>query len=229
MNTISKYKVGLILLGLVMTIPLSAAKKINFTEAKARYSGLTIFQTNEGSGIGGYFEYSLKNANRLAAQVMFTVATGDDYPLYYYDYYYDQYYYYESASKRRLSFLHLLGGYKRILFADKIANHFRPYLECLGGAVMALDPPNIPDFSDRIKKMTTAWAPGFQIGGGIDFLSGPKTLVSIFAGYDYLKFAQKIDPPQVYYDEDGNPLENRYSGQKDFSGLVIKISFGKKL
>jgi hypothetical protein len=37
---------------------------------------------------------------------------------------------------------------------------------------MALDPPNISDFSERIKKMTTAWAPGYQLGGGIIFCMG---------------------------------------------------------
>jgi|GEM_PF-521748 len=228
MNKKGKYSFMSILFALIVASPLSAAKKIDFSEAHARYSGLSIFQTKEGSGFGGYFEYSLKNADRLAAQVTFTIVSGDDYPLYYYDYYYDQYFYYEYADKRRLSFLQFVCGYKKIMFADKIANNFRPYLECLGGVVMALDPPNIPEFGKRIKKMTTAWAPDIQFGGGVDFIYGPGVLVSLFAGYDYLKFAHEVDLPQTYYDINGIPYTNNYTGQKDFSGLVIKLSFGKK-
>lgn len=227
MNVKGKYSILLILLGLMVVRSLSAAKKIDFTEAKARYSGLTIFQTNEGSGFGGYFEYSLKNADRLVAQLNFVVVSGDDYPLYGYDYY-GNLVTYESPNKRRLMFLPMYVGYKKVLFADQIANNFRPYLEGLGGAVMALDPPNIPDFGKRMKKMTTAWAPGFQFGGGVDFIYGPGVLVSLFAGYEYLKFNHKIDLPQIYYDDFNNPIPNNYTGQKDFNGLVIKLSFGKK-
>ncbi|MDD5230700.1 MAG: hypothetical protein PHC43_05180 [Candidatus Marinimicrobia bacterium] len=229
MNTKGKKSMMLILFALIVVSPLSGAKRIDFTEARARYSGLSIFQTNEGTGFGGYFEYSLKNADRLAAQLNFTIVSGDDYPIYNYDPYYDQIYYYENPVKRRLMFLSFYGGYKKVLFADKIANNFRPFIGCMGGAVMALDPPNIPEFGKRIKKMTTAWAPAFQFGGGIDFLYGPGTLVSLFAGYEYLRFAHKIDLPQPYYDISGIYYVSRYSGQKDFSGLVIRLSFGKKL
>lgn len=228
MNTKGKKSMMLILFALIVVRPLSGAKRIDFTEARARYSGLSIFQTNEGTGFGGYFEYSLKNADRLAAQLNYTIVSGDDYPIYGYDIY-GNLVSYEYAYKRRLSFLQFLGGYKKIMFADKIANNFRPFIECLGGAVMALDPPNIPEFGKRIKKMTTAWAPAFQFGGGVDFLYGPGTLVSLFAGYEYLRFAHKIDLPQPYYDISGIYYVSRYSGQKDFSGLVIRLSFGKKL
>jgi hypothetical protein len=228
MQAKNKHSILMVLFSLALTGSLLAAKKIDFTEAKVRYTGLTLFQTNEGSGFGGYLEYSLKNADRLVAQLNFVSVSGDDYPLYYYDYYTGQTYYYENADKRRLMFLPLYIGYKKVLFADQIANNFRPYLEVLGGAVMALDPPNISDFSERIKKMTTAWAPGYQLGGGIDFLYGPGVIVSLFAGYDYVKFGHKIDIPETYYYDDGTEVYNNYSGQKDFSGLVLKLSFGKK-
>lgn len=228
MKTNRKCSVLVLLSGLMLVSSLSAGKKIDFAEAKARYTGLTVFQTNEGSGFGGYFEYSLKNADRLVAQLNFVTVSGDDYPLYYYDYYTGQTYYYESADKRRLMFLPVYVGYKKILFADQIANNFRPYLEVLGGAVMALDPPNISDFTERIRLMTTAWAPGYQIGGGVDFIYGPGVIVSLFAGYDYVKFGHKIDLPETYYYDDGSVIPNDYSGQKDFSGLVLKIGFGKK-
>jgi hypothetical protein len=221
MNLRSKYSFFVLLVGLTWASSLSAAKRIDFTEAKARYTGLTIFQTNDGSGFGGYLEYTLKNADRLVAQLNFVSVSGDNYPMYGYDIY-GNLVSYENAYKRRLMFLPMYVGYKKILFADQIANNFRPYLEGLGGAILALDPPNIPGFSERIKKMTTAWAPGYQIGGGVDFIYGPGVLVSLFAGYDYIRFGHKIDLPLADYSNDN------YSGQTDFSGLILKLSFGKK-
>jgi len=227
MKAKKKYLILPILFGLAILSPLSAAKIISFSEAKAKYTGLTLFQTNQGSGFGGYFEYALKNADRLVAQINFIMVSGDDYPLTYYDGY--NYYTYERADKRRLMFLPVYAGYKKILFADQIANNFRPFIEGVAGMVMALDPPNIPDFSERIKKMTTAWAPGLRLGGGVDFIYGPGTIVSLFVGYDYVRFARKIDIPETYYDDLGVEIPNSYTGQKDFSGLIIRIGFGKKI
>jgi hypothetical protein len=132
MQAKNKHSILMVLFSLALTGSLLAAKKIDFTEAKVRYTGLTLFQTNEGSGFGGYLEYSLKNADRLVAQLNFVSVSGDDYPLYYYDYYTGQTYYYENADKRRLMFCRCISAIKKYYSPTRlpiISGHISKFLE----------------------------------------------------------------------------------------------------
>jgi len=193
------------------------------SEQYPRFGGLALFQANRGSGLGLFYEYSLKPNLRLTGQVNFLMVKGsNDFPIY--DYYTGMTY--ERVDKRRLALWPLQVGMKQILFQDQIANNFRPFLELAAGPVLALDPPNVPDFEERLKNIRTHWAPGLRLGGGVDFLYGPGMMVSLFVGYDLIKFARLIDKPDpdLYYEG----VELPYNGQRNYSGLLLKIGFSKR-
>jgi len=204
-------------------------RKYGIDDPDARYGGLALVQTNNGGGIRGFYERALNSANHLTANLNIIFVRGDnDYQIYDpYSYYASNTpIYYERADKTRLNFLSFQFGYKRILFTDKLANNFRPFLYCNAGPVMAVDPANIRDFSDRMKSIDYYYNGTVHIGTGIDFVTMPKSLISLFVGYEYLSFPNKIDIPSEPPPEmDENTF---YTGKRDFSGLVIKISFGKK-
>jgi hypothetical protein len=189
----------------------------------AKYGGFSIIQSNNGAGFGGFYEYAINASSRLTANIHLLIVHGkNDYPIYNP---YDPYgYTYERADKTRLSFIPVLVGYKRILFVDKLANNFRPYLQIDGGFVTALDPANVPDFSDRMKNMEVYYTGILRAGAGMDFMTTPRTLISVFLGYEYLKFANKIDLPYELPEEP----DKYYTGRKDFTGITIKVSIGKK-
>jgi len=208
----------------------SSQKKYGIDDPSARYGGLALIQSNNGGGIGGFYEFALNSANHLTANLNFVFVKGDnDYPLYdpYTSYYYNTSYYYERENKTRLNFLSLHIGYKRLLFTNQIANNFRPFLYFNAGPVAAIDPPNVSDWSTRMKNIKYFYAGSINAGGGIDFITAPRSLISLFIGYDYIHFGEKIDIPSEL-PPPGEDLSKYYTGKQDFSGLVIKISFGRK-
>jgi hypothetical protein len=169
--------------------------------------GLLLVQTDRGSGIGGFFEWSINRSNRIGISPHFLAVRGQyEYPIY------DPYtgYVYERSDKKRLTLLPIYLDYKRILFTDSIANNFRPFLNVAIGPTIGLDPPNIPEFFKRWKKVQAYYSYGWRVGGGIDFGYGIDGVVSVFIGYEGLKFAEVLD------------------GSDDYSGIVIRIGLGKK-
>lgn len=206
-------------------------KKYSIVDPKGRYGGISLLQSNHGSGLGFFYEHARKNADRLSAEIDFLVVKGyADYPMY--EYYGDYVYVYERSDRRRLTLMPVYLGYKKILFTDKIANNFRPFGELSGGLVVGIDPPNIPDFSDRIKRIRFHYAPGFRLGAGVEFFYGPSTTLALFVGYQFIRFAHKIDRPDsailTYYSELGFAPTNLYQGQRNFQSMIVKISFGKR-
>ncbi|MBN2601121.1 MAG: hypothetical protein JXR87_03930 [Candidatus Marinimicrobia bacterium] len=203
-------------------------KKYGIDDPDARYGGLVLVQSNNGGGIGGYYEWALNSANHLTSNLNFIFVRGDnDYPIYNpYSYYGNTSYYYERYDKTRLNFLAIQLGYKRVLFTDKLANNFRPFLYFNAGPVVAIDPANVADWSERVKNIDYFYSGAVNVGAGIDFATMPKSLISLFVGYEYLNFPKKIDIPSEL--PPGELLDSYYTGKQDFSGLVIKISIGKK-
>jgi hypothetical protein len=236
MKIYKPFKLGIILL-LVVALGGSTfgqknpPKKYSIVDTKAKYGGINLLQTDHGSGLGLFFEYSRQNADRLTAEVNFILIKGyTDYPMYEY---YDGYIYtYERSDRRRLTLMPFYLGYKKILFTHQIANNFRPFLEFAAGPVVGIDPPNIPDFSDRIKRIRFHYTGGFWFGAGAEFFYGPGTTLSIFCGYQYIRFGKKIDRPEAwvndYYTSIGMDPTNLFDGQQNFKGLILKLGFGKR-
>jgi len=223
------YLVIVLMMSLACLKPAVGQSKYSIDDPDAKYGGFSIIQTTNGTGFGGYFEWSLNASNRLIASLHWLIVRGkNDYPIY--DPYYDPYGYYafERYDKTRLNLLPVQLGYKRILFVDKLANNFRPFLHLSAGPVIAIDPPNIPDFSDRMKNIKIFFTTAVSIGAGIDFSYQPGTLISLFVGYDYLKFNHKIDKPEEFIIPDEYDASDFYTGRKNFNGLVVKIGIGKK-
>jgi hypothetical protein len=228
----------LLIVFLFMVLPsvlTAQQKRYRIDDPNAKFGGLLLLQTDNGSGLGGFFEKAINSANRVTTSIQFLIVRGkNDYPIYvpYYDSYYssDGYSYYtlERSDKTRLSFIPLLFGYKRILLVDKLANEFRPFLQLNAGPLVALDPPNIPDFSERMKNIKVWYNGTVEIGGGMDFAYWPGALISVYFGYEYLRFNQKIDIPEPYNIPEGEDASGYYNGRQDFSGLVLRIGIGKR-
>lgn len=206
-------------------------KKYSIVDAKAKYGGINLLQSDHGSGLGFFYEYARQNADRLTAEVNFILVKGyTDYPMYEY---YDGYVYtYERSDRRRLTLMPVYLGYKKILFTDQIANNFRPFVGFTAGPVVGIDPPNVPDFSDRIKRIRFHYTAGFCLGAGVEFFYGPGTTLSILAGYQYIRFNKKIDRPEAwvndYYSSIGMNPADLFDGQQKFKGLILKLGFGKR-
>ena len=203
---------------------LNAQQNISIDAPNVSYSGLSLLQCTNGTGIGGYWEKTLNVSNRIGAKAALIFLKGEDeYPIY--NYYTGMYY--ESPNKKRLSFLPLYLSYKKMLFTDQIANNFRPFLSLQGGPLIALDPPNIQKFSDRIKRITTEYTFSTRAGAGIEFLYGRGTIISLFVGYDMIRFKDYIDETKEVIDF---TLMEVYEdkGKKVYSGLVVSISFGRQ-
>jgi len=202
----------------------NAQTKFATKEIRYRFAGLSLITTDRGSGAGGYYEWSINPSNRIIFQPNLLVVKGtNDYPIY--DPWTGQYY--ELSDKRRLTLLPVLIGYKRILFVDHLANNFRPFIDLSAGPVVAFDPPNIPDFVDRMKQIDVAYTGALRIGAGVDFAYGPSAILSFYFGYEMIRFSKLLDEAETYKDEYGDPV-TPYSGMKNYSGLIVKIGIGTK-
>ncbi|PIS30769.1 MAG: hypothetical protein COT43_00925 [Candidatus Marinimicrobia bacterium CG08_land_8_20_14_0_20_45_22] len=201
-----------------------AQTKFATKEIHRHFAGLTLITADRGSGVGGFYEWMFGTSNWITIQTDLLMVKGSaDYPIY--DWYTG--YYYERTDKRRLVLMPIFFGYKRILFADQLANNFRPFVDFSAGPVVAFDPPNIPDFVDRMKQIDVAYTGALRIGAGVDFAYGPSAIVSFYFGYETIRFSKPLDQAETYYNE-SNELVVPYAGMKNYSGLIVKIGFGKK-
>ena len=191
---------------------------------KASFSGLSYVQITNGAGVGGFYEKYFAKSHRIGIDASFIIARGEnEYPVY--NYYYGQYM--ERLDKRRLSFLNINLRYKKVLFVDKIANNFRPFILASVGPVIAFDPPNVPEISERIKNIDTSISGNATIGLGIDFLYSGDMGMAFFAGYNYMRFGNKLDPKPAL-DEYEQIDETVDLGEKDFSSAIVRISVTRK-
>jgi len=185
-----------------------------FGEAKVSVShvekirGFVIGQFQYGSGIGFFYERERGKVGSLYASVCFiTVNDATDIPLY--DYYYGIYY--ERSDKKRLNFLSFMFGYKRFLFVDEMEGSFKPHLRASVGPVLYMDPPNIPDFSRRIREMKAGVSVGGGLAGGVEFIGFGRTVFSFDLGYQCFCFARKVE------------------GRTSYQGLFLKIYIGRRI
>jgi hypothetical protein len=190
-------------------------------DVKAQFSGLSYVQITNGAGIGGFYEKYFAKSHRIGVESNFILARGEnEYPMY--DYYTG--YLIEKTNKKRLSFLNVNLRYKKVLFVDKIANNFRPFLMVSAGPVVAFDPPNVEKLGNRIKNIETSFSFNGNVGVGLDFLYQGDSGMSFFAGYNYLHFNSRLDPDP----EDMKEFEGYDFGKKDYSSALVKISITRK-
>ena len=215
----------ILIVSIILTFQfVSAQNIIPIDNLKASFSGLSYVQITNGAGVGGFYEKYFAKSHRIGIDVGFIIARGEnEYPVY--NYYYGQYM--ERTDKRRLSFLNVDLRYKKILFVDKIANNFRPFILASAGPVIAFDPPNIPEISERFKNIKTTISGNATVGLGIDFLYSGDMGMAFFAGYNYMRFGKKLDP-DANLDENEEFAEDVDFGEKDFSSAIVRISVTRK-
>lgn len=221
MKKIRRY---LVVFFLIMSFQMvSAQDVIAIDNVKAKFMGLSYIQITNGAGIGGFYEKYFAKSHRLGVEGTFIIARGEnEYPVY--NYYYG--YYMEKTNKKRLSFLNVNLRYKKILFVDKIANNFRPFLLASVGPVIAFDPPNVQSFSERWKNIDTKFSLNGNVGIGLDFLFQGNAGMSFFAGYNLLHFNSNLDPdPDSLKEYDGYEFDY---GKKNYSSAIVKISITRK-
>jgi len=214
----------LIIFTLISFQLISAQGIIPIDNVKASFSGLSYVQITNGAGVGGFYEKYFAKSHRIGIDASFIIARGEnEYPVY--NYYYGQYM--ERLDKRRLSFLNINLRYKKILFVDKIANNFRPFILASAGPVIAFDPPNVPEISKRIKNIDTSISGNATIGLGIDFLYSGDMGMAFFAGYNYMRFGNKLDPKPTL--KENETIDDSIDlGEKDFSSAIVRISITRK-
>ncbi len=225
MKNIKGLLIALFICGLFST---AIAQKINpIDNIKSSFAGMSYVQVTNGAGIGGYYEKYFARSHRIGVETTFIIGRGEnEYPVY--NYYYNQYM--ERSDKTRLNFLNVNIRYKKVLFVDKIANNFRPFLSVSAGPVIAFDPPNVPEISRRFKNIETSFSFNGTLGTGIDFLYSGDTGLSFYVGYNYLKFGSRLDPDPKDYKEYEGVNEYQYDyGRKDFSSALVRISITRRL
>jgi len=216
-----------LLLIFVIVVPVFAQSANPIDNIKSSFAGLYYVQVTNGAGVGGYYEKYFARSHRIGLESTFIVGRGEnEYPVY--NYYYNQYM--ERSDKTRLNFLNVNVRYKKVLFVDKIANNFRPFLSVSAGPVIAFDPPNVPEISKRFKNIKTRYSFNATIGTGLDFLYSGDTGLSFFVGYNLLRFSSKLDPdPEDYKEYDGIDEYQYDYGKKEFSSAIVRISITRRL
>ncbi len=205
--------------------PLLGQSTVPIDNVDAKFAGLSYVQITNGAGVGGYYEKYFAKSHRMGIETNFIITRGEnEYPIY------DPYYgYLERSDKKRLSFLNINLKYKKILFVDQIANNFRPFLSLSAGPIIAFDPPNVPELSERFKNIETSLSWNGSAGVGIDFLYSGNSGMSFFAGYNYIKFPNKLDQdPENYKELIGNNGYEYDYGKKDYSSALVRISIIRK-
>jgi len=190
-----------------------AGNRSSIDDPKGKYGGVSIVQTDRGTGAGLFYEWSLNASNRIGVSSNLLVVRGkNDYPIY------DPLtgYTFERYDKKRLTLMPILATYKHPLFTDKIANNFRPFLSASAGPILSFDPPNVPDFAERMKNISVGATFGARIGAGLDFLYAMGTIISVNIGYEFIEFQKPLDGSDTY------------DGLANYSGITIAIGVGKK-
>jgi len=213
-----------ILLILALSIGL-AEEKFPIDNPDLSMAGFTIFQTNYGAGLGGFYEKNFTPSDKIGFNMKFIVTRGEgDYPQRYYDPITRRTYTFQRADKRRLYLLETYIHYKRLFFTDQIANNFRPFVEVNMGPVIGLDPPNRSDYSiwKRWKRMDLPFTLGGNINVGFDYVWKGSRYFSLSIGYDFIKFRKNIDPPPDF----GKDYQPPYQSKSNFNSMLGMVKIG---
>lgn len=119
---------------------------------------------------------------------------------------------YITISGQNLLFIPVLVGFNYHPFAGKIANNFSPFVTIRGGLNLSVDGKEGNGSYKKIwRKAETQWSPIAFFGGGVEFRWYNQSSVALHIGSDIIKLKKEADQ------------------KKDYSGLLIHISFNRFL
>jgi len=117
---------------------------------------------------------------------------------------------YITISGQNLLFIPALVGFNYHPFAGKIANNFSPFVTIRGGLNLSIDGREGDGSYKKIwRKAETQWSPIAFFGGGVEFRWYNQSSVALHIGADIIKLKKEADQ------------------KKDYSGLLIQISFNR--
>lgn len=119
---------------------------------------------------------------------------------------------YITISGQNLLFIPVLVGFNYHPFAGEIANNFSPFVAIRGGLNLSIDGIEGDGSYKKIwRKAETQWSPIAFFGGGVEFRWYNQSSVALHIGSDIIKLKKEADQ------------------KKDYSGLLIHISFNRFL
>jgi hypothetical protein len=119
---------------------------------------------------------------------------------------------YITISGQNLLFIPILVGFNYHPFAGEIANNFSPFVTIRGGLNLSIDGIEGDGSYKKIwRKAETQWSPIGFFGGGVEFRWYNQSSVALHIGSDIIKLKKEADQ------------------KKDYSGLLIHISFNRFL
>ena len=119
---------------------------------------------------------------------------------------------YITISGQNLLFIPVLVGFNYHPFAGEIANNFSPFVTIRGGINLSIDGREGDGSYKKIwQKAETQWSPIGFFGGGVEFRWYNQSSVALHIGSDIIKLKKEADQ------------------KKDYSGLLIHISFNRFL
>lgn len=202
--------------------------------------GLSVLFSNNGFGLGAFFNYKLVSELYAFASLYISGARKTDEfdtPIYYNPYENPYSYYLRvEGKKNRLFNIPLMFGVQKFFFANKLSDNFKPYAEAGIGPSFIISTPYqeapytferdmygyvIPDslgyyydFFESFKLAKLHIKPGGFIGIGANFESIPKSILGVNIRYYYIPFG-------------GDGLESMLNQPiKDFGGLFISLNIG---
>ncbi len=119
---------------------------------------------------------------------------------------------YITISGQNLLFIPVLVGFNYHPFAGEIENNFSPFVTIRGGLNLSIDGREGDGSYKKIwRKAETQWSPIAFFGGGVEFRWYNQSSVALHIGSDIIKLKKEADQ------------------KKDYSGLLIHISFNRFL
>ena len=170
------------------------------------HQGFGLDIGSNGSGVFFSRQYTHESGKySLSGELRFYDIKASDETIVY-DWYYNQY---QSVGGKSLLLVPFFLGSNYYPFAGMIANNFSPFVTFKSGPILTINGQESGRFINRWVNSETHGSWGGFAGVGAEIRTVSSTTIMLQMGYEYLPLAKISD------------------GEKDYSGLLIHISFNR--
>lgn len=158
-------------------------------------SDLNFIFANNGYGFGFETTKQQNEVLQVGLDLRLYDIRRDEYTTY--NEFYNQF---GVIGEKSILMIPVYGRINYLLFQNKIANNFKPYIFISAGALIAVDGnENERSFRKKWFEAETQVVPSFSTGFGVDFNSiGQGNSISLGLGYDYFKTKEPIHNKDDY-------------------------------